>query len=53
MKKSYMRTIIGSLVRDCVLIIYLNFMTQKLGFLNVIYFGWVSMTPQPSYWKQN
>ena len=54
MKKLYVRTNIGSSGRDCVFIIYFYFMALKsLGFLKVIYFGWVSMTPQPSYWKKN
>ena len=35
------RTILGSFGRDC----YFSFMTLRLGFLKVIFSGWVSMTP--------
>ena len=48
MKKPYMRTIIGSSGRDCVLVID--------GFFQGNLF-WVShydiLPPQPSYWKKN
>ena len=48
MKKPYMRTIIGSCGRDCVLIIlFFQFMVLSLPFLKVISSGWVSMTPPP------
>ena len=49
MKKPYLRTIIGSCGRDFVLIIsFLHFIVLRLGFLNEIYSGWVSMTVPPS-----
>ena len=48
MKKLYMRTIMGSSGRDCVLIIYFNFMAPRLGFLKVIYSGWANNTLPPS-----
>ena len=44
MKKPYMCTIIGSSGRDCVLS-YFNFMALRLGFLKVLYSGWLNMTP--------
>ena len=47
MKKSYMCTIMGSSGKDYVLIIYLNFMALRLGFLKVIYSAWISMIPPP------
>ena len=43
MKQLYMRTIVGSSGRDC--ISYYNLMALNLGFLKVIYSGWVSVTP--------
>ena len=47
MKKLYMHTVIGSFGRDCVLIIFFNFMALRQSFLKIIYFGWVSVTPPP------
>ena len=47
MKKSYLCTIMGSSGKDYVLIIYLNCMALRLGFLKVIYSGWISMIPPP------
>ena len=49
MKKSYMCTIMGSSGKDYVLIIYLNCMALRLGFLKVIYSGWISMIPPPPF----
>ena len=43
LKNLFMHTIIGSSGRDCVLIILFSFMALRLGFLKVIYSGWVNM----------
>ena len=40
-----MLAIIGSSGRDCVLITSFSLYDPKTGFLEVIYSGWVSMTP--------
>ena len=45
MKKPYMLAIIGSSGRDCVLMTSFSLYDPKTGFLEVIYSGWVSMTP--------
>ena len=39
--------------RDFVLIILFQLYGSKTGLFQVIYSGWVTMTPQPSYWKKN
>ena len=45
MKEPYMHTIIGFLEGTMFSLSYFNFMTLRLGFLKVIYSGWVTITP--------
>ena len=46
MKKPYMRTIIGSSGRDCVLNILFQLYGLKAGlFESTLYSGWLNMTP--------
>ena len=49
MKKSYIRTIIGSYVRGYVLIILFQLYGSRLGFLKVVYSGWVNMIPSSTF----
>ena len=42
MKKPYLRAVIGSSGRGCVLIILFPLYSSKGGFLNVIYSEWLS-----------
>ena len=48
-----MSSIKGFFGRKCVLVILFQQYDPKLGFVEVIYSGWVSMNPEASFWKKN